>query len=793
MQYIKAPFNFVPVSEKVFFPGWADQISHDMPFSDGLTGQLTIELEAKTPIFVRDSSCKEEFCHVKVGTSKKYFIPGTSLKGTIRNVLEILSFSKMDKINDDKYAIRDLNNELLYTLLGDSENIHCGWLSLNTDENNVQTASIEDCDIPWRISHEQLDNQLDTKFVPTFMKFGQAFKEDDKGTVFINSDYKTAAYKYSLLPLAKRNGHFTKDKTELNKQLCNFSESANDLKGDIVLTGQASASKNYDNHGNSEPGPSGKFYEFVFIEQANPKIRNIDARTWRDFKFHYLDHDTKHISADWEWRRKQLADGEKIPVFFRLIKDELLQDTDDVLDLGLAYLYKMPYKYSVKQLLKGDHQPGLFLPDLAECIFGYVHDQDALKGRVHFSPGWADQASPDNLKNTVLGSPKASYYPIYIKQEDKDGKIGIKDNQIDYMTYMDSKSELAGWKRYPVCENVSSEMPIGTTKMSVRYRPLKANAKFTAQVNYFNLRPVELGALLSALTFHNNSTNCYHGLGMAKSYGFGRVSLKITEGLEVKDLKKYLAAFETEVEAYLKVSNSDFVWHNSLQINELITMAKIHNPSDEQDQIDYHDRMGYMKLADYSKAKSEWDETNSRNGFILEKYSKIVKNSEPITSFCEISEVDSKQNVLEPFIKEQISKRNLWKIETDKLQTERKERKLLQAEERKTLNEKEAIDREIDEKIKKEQTIKEAKLSIENNNNKFDGPLELGSELKALVGEDCKTVWISCLEIESIVQLVRTMEQKGKELSPNVVIDVKVKLLKKDGSISQVGWVDNKK
>ena len=58
--YIKAPFNFVPLNEKVFFPDWADQISHDIPFSDGESGEIELELEAQTPIFVRNGHTKSK-------------------------------------------------------------------------------------------------------------------------------------------------------------------------------------------------------------------------------------------------------------------------------------------------------------------------------------------------------------------------------------------------------------------------------------------------------------------------------------------------------------------------------------------------------------------------------------------------------------------------------------------------------------------------------------------------------------------------------------------------------------
>ena len=42
MSIIKAPFNFVTLSDKVFFPEWADKISQDIPFSDGLSGTINL-------------------------------------------------------------------------------------------------------------------------------------------------------------------------------------------------------------------------------------------------------------------------------------------------------------------------------------------------------------------------------------------------------------------------------------------------------------------------------------------------------------------------------------------------------------------------------------------------------------------------------------------------------------------------------------------------------------------------------------------------------------------------------
>jgi len=105
---ITAPFNFVPLSEKVFFPEWSEQVSHDIPFSDGESGVIDITITAKSPIFIRNhyvegddfytdnggNKISTEFCHSK-GTP---YIPATSVKGMVRGVLEIMSFFQDESV-----------------------------------------------------------------------------------------------------------------------------------------------------------------------------------------------------------------------------------------------------------------------------------------------------------------------------------------------------------------------------------------------------------------------------------------------------------------------------------------------------------------------------------------------------------------------------------------------------------------------------------------------------------------------------------------------------------------------
>ena len=123
MSQVTSPYNFVPAptEDQVFKPDWASQVSHDIPFSDGESGEIELKITAQTPIFIRNGHSKDQVMnefsyYLDKDGRKHYFIPGSSLKGMFRNVLEILSFSRMNKqlVNDDRYSFRDLTRDSLY-------------------------------------------------------------------------------------------------------------------------------------------------------------------------------------------------------------------------------------------------------------------------------------------------------------------------------------------------------------------------------------------------------------------------------------------------------------------------------------------------------------------------------------------------------------------------------------------------------------------------------------------------------------------------------------------------------
>lgn len=554
---VKSPYNFVPLAEEVFFPSWASQISQDMPFSDGESGMIRLRISAQSDIFVSESIGKQEAeqtGRVK-GFSKtadnRYFIPGSSLKGTVRSVLQILSFSKLNPMEDVRYAMRDLQSP---DYKGhDWNNVHGGWLKKEGD-----TYLLQDIGKPGRISHKALDAQLRTDFGPTFR--GENGKYNGN-----KDDHKAASFKIAMLEKAGVAGHsfrFSHDYTDVMREIYKF-DSNGSQEGKIICTGQPS--KRVEPKGQRAKG---KHLEFIFWNLTNDYVA-LPEQVVKDFLFVYYDHDKNQQSEDYKYWGEKLKKGEKIPVFFSYEKGD-----KKVAHMGLSFMYKLPYRYRVAELLPQQHKS--LQRDMTECLFGYAEKRQgdtalsALKGRVQFGHAFACGTPQVGAAITaVLGTPRASYYPFYLEQ-----KGGYLKN------YFDGTAKLSGYKRYPMRKQpyqqsltyVNGEgksVPI-SDKTLTSFTPLKAGTAFECEVRFHNLRPMELGALLSALTFHGQTGKYFHGMGMGKPLGYGRCTIELSglEGVQ-HPAEGYMKAFELGMKSF----KAD--WAQSAPLRELLAMSQL--------------------------------------------------------------------------------------------------------------------------------------------------------------------------------------------------------------------------
>lgn len=643
---IKAPFNFVPLSDKVYFPDWADQISHDVPFEDALSGTIELKITAETPIFVRnghtkqDAEEKNQAYNSFSNLDERYFIPATSLKGALRSVMQIMSFGKMSLDRDAMFAQREWDNKELYPIKHPNyqKNMRCGYLVEKEDG-----YEIVDCGIPMRIAHTRIDEYLGNNTMEKHFCKNEPFditKEYKLGKEIY--DPKSAVFKYALTEGVQLSElRFTEDEmyaVEYKENRVKVSTSG-ELEGSIVFTGQPDKWM-FPRPTKMTPG-AGKFYEFVFLNpERNARKYHITTEEYKHYEFIYAD------SADWKYLKKS---NKGIPVFFRI-------EQGRIKDWGLAFLYKLPYDHSPYDTLPDNHRSEK--RDLAECIFGHIvgkskdNSQESLRGRVCFSHAFTDNAKVCDEVCLSLGSPKASYYPIYIRQNGNKGIVG------QYDTY--NNGVISGWKRYLVRAS-SFEKNTGNKNIDTSINPLDKGTVFTSKVRFYNLRRIELGALLSTISFHNTK-GCFHQLGQGKPYGFGKVSIEIANyPSNLPPIEELLTEYEEVMYEFLKGS-----WVNSIQMSNLITMT--HTEVTDNDVFDY------MQMSNNSKDNEFLSAKIARE--YLETYQSLCGKSYTAVSLYEkvrVERIRKREEELERLEQERIL--NLKQAAEDALQREEEERK----------------------------------------------------------------------------------------------------------------------
>lgn len=572
---ITAPYNFVPLNKEIFYPSWADDVSHDVPFEDGESGEIDITITAKSPIFIRNHSKDkekptDEFCHhINQNGAKEFYIPSSSIKGMVRNVLEILSFSKIT-INEnykDIFGVRDMTNQK--ELVGGANG--CGFLIKKDDE-----FYIEDCGQILTISHTNLEEKF-----KNLKKLESAKEKYNKFGLL--KELKFSTYK-KIMDIRGR---------KIPKNMAKFDNNSS-LFGKLVFTG---------NIGN-------KKHEFIF--KTNGKILELDKKVFNNFSNVYFKDEN---SVDGQFWKQNFPKTLKIPVFY--IKDK---DSNKIKHIGLTQLFKIAYNKSIfeasKQNIKEDEL------DLAQTIFGYVSKEKALKGRVQFSHFKSTIQRYEKEVEQVLGTPNPTYYPNYIRQTNTN-----RDKVNKYITLMDSNAQISGWKRYPLHSSIKNPPLIKKKDGSINhditthFKPLSKDTVFKGKLRFHNLKKIEIGALLSAITFHGQSDKYMHNIGMAKSLGYGKIDIK----LEPRNLKytqnEYLKEFENEISKHIPN------WRNSEQLKELFAMANRDINIDKNKNLVYqlleNPKPKYKDKNDFTGAKKEKEYLLLYSGTVSNNSSKV--------------------------------------------------------------------------------------------------------------------------------------------------------------------------
>ncbi len=626
-----APYNFIPLPEVVVTAVEnAEQLPHHNTYAnEGYThtGYFDVTLTTKSPLYVRAPLTLQEFEKQERGDEPKddfraqaknkadFFytrkndspvIPGSSLRGMLRGLLEIVSYGKMTRVTDKKLFYRTVDDtavgvhyrDQMVEDLGNIKGIPYyatrvkgGFFRILGDG----TYEIEECAVA-RVDmkdiakafgktteydlYELNGNALD----PTKPVNPNVTPRWDVQHADIWLDIgpeKEEFFKKRTIPIRRRDGTMGERlihpdlylRMSKGKNLSTTSD-PNKAKGTIVLTGWMQ-----NKHWGFVFGPkTGKTVDVWEESQSDDWSRRLVERFQDDDQISQWQEKAFPPDKPNGTERAQkgyLRDGE--PVFY-------LEEDGHAKFFGRAQLFRLPYNNSPRDLLPEQLRDPMLI-DFAEAMFGFVHEnkqaKQGEKARAYASRVFVTDAAlgkaydekqlwlTGNIKQQItppiLATPKPTAFQQYLVQLiDPDKKW---DEQKKILTHYDSptktddgkespKTTIRGHKLYwhqgkkekdkwTAQALTVSPLPPHNSTQHTQFRPVRDGVEFKFRVFFENLSEEELGALCWTLQPLGEANKDYcHALGMGKPFGMGAVKLSAT--LHLTDRKARYGALFTD-------------------------------------------------------------------------------------------------------------------------------------------------------------------------------------------------------------------------------------------------------
>jgi len=534
-----APYNFIPLPEQVVTIDVTDLPDQGVYDPELHTGYLDCELTTSSPIFIRagltieqakagkESKELPEFFYLN--DKKQPVIPGSSLRGMLRTLVEIITFSKIGAVS---------KNPLVYRSVGGTT---------NHDEN-------------YRFRMLQSDNKEykpgDTKLHTPLIRGGYMIRQ--------------GARDWAIQPAKVINGttyaHIGMTRFDIKdlKKIKNCKNAYDifiktgpyqyqEVKGGFL---KVKFAKVIDNDDSMRPGLrpaslaiSGRMFSkkseaVVYEKDENAPLLSLSDEQIDDYILQRSKEQEELLGKD-----GVLNDGQ--PVFY-LYDDRKAK----VIFFGHARMFRVPYQHSPFGYVPEYAQPAdeplnPEVVDFAEAMFGYTRKikddpngngkkqkQRAYAGRVFctdavLKDGQTDLwLSSDPIVPKVLASPKPTTFQHYMVQPEPNYYPSEKPRPdtrlLDYDTPLDGQTTIRGhkfyWHKGSVGLNDIVQQSKSKDTVLTKIHPLKEGVTFNFQVHFENLTDTELGALvwISNIAADNNIRL---KIGMGKPLGLGAVQM----------------------------------------------------------------------------------------------------------------------------------------------------------------------------------------------------------------------------------------------------------------------------
>jgi CRISPR-associated protein (TIGR03986 family) len=538
-----APYNFVPLPERVVA---AVDSADDLPpldtyATDRHTGWFDVTLTTRSPLYIRAGLERARFDAAAAGqeptgdfkrlakNAPEFFyqdqpaepvIPGSSLRGMLRSLVEIVSYGKLERVTTRQLFYRSVDN----SRLGEEYRRRMvGPVRGAPGENKVEAGFLHQVGSADEIRPAR-------KLVIHYDDLAKLLGGRAEDRLFRNRlpnwDYQHRRI-FVAVAADGRKAHSP-----------SFQPKAGLLAGTLVITGPMIL---------NNPKKTKK-HEFVFLD-PDPTIEPIEVPSAVIERFEDDDQITQHQEQAFPCQQplgaqRRLPGGLDLradppgePVFYLMEKDAQT-GKDKLTFFGRAGMFRLPYLHSPGDLVPEELQDATII-DFADALFGYVKSipgqHQARAGRVSVSdarlvPNQSDLwLQPEPLVPKILATPKPTAFQHYLVQPDP-YKRALKhyDDRFPATTLRGHKLYWHQGERRAEDLAEGQAAPPGDTQHT-QMAPLRAGVRFSFRVSFENLSDPELGALCWVLGLPGEENQDYcHTMGMGKPLGMGAVKLAAT-------------------------------------------------------------------------------------------------------------------------------------------------------------------------------------------------------------------------------------------------------------------------
>jgi CRISPR-associated protein (TIGR03986 family) len=558
----KAPYNFVPLPEKVVPAELL--LDESTYYPDRHTGWLDCTLTTASPLYVRCGVLPSQFDQVEAKDLPEFFytdpdilepvIPGSSLRGMLRVMVEIVGYGKVQPVSKEC---------LVYRAVGDTTSLGIGYRQrlMHEDSKNHFTPLMQ--------AGYMIKRGLDWHIQPARNIGGATFARIWRESVPDNLPawhgcqnahciwVKPGPYQYQ-----KVRGGF------IHIKYINVQESsATPMEGFIGGV-----------HIRSGKMLSKKFDMVIFPANEATELIPVPEELVTAYRDQLSKEQIALLGRDGVLRDKQ-------PVFYLMEKGYLVF-------FSHTAMLRLPYPKS----------PNDFIPaklrdpsetDLAEALFGYVESDEkatrpvARAGRVFVSDATLESGQSDRwlskqpITPKILSGPKPTTFQHYLTQktpdeqpagQTKNGEPRYKVVLSHYASPTPQETVIRGHKLYwhkgevKQADFEESDPTKRGDSQHTSIKPVRSDIRFHFCIRFENLSNAELGALLWLLDIAKD-TNYRLKLGMGKPLGMGAV--KVEAQLHLTDrVSRYASLFEGDAWAIGTRTDADAVWHKAVQAFE---------------------------------------------------------------------------------------------------------------------------------------------------------------------------------------------------------------------------------